>query len=50
MEYLHHPGLSHNLACKIRFMPHSDSGVCRTVIPGHAAHFPDKLGREKNAG
>ena len=19
-------------------MPHSDSGVCRTVIPGHAAH------------
>jgi hypothetical protein len=24
--------------CKIRSMPHSDSGVCRTVIPEHAAH------------
>jgi hypothetical protein len=24
-------------ACKIRSMPHSDSGVRRTVIPEHAA-------------
>ena len=23
--------------CKIRAMPHSDSGVSRTPIPGHAA-------------
>jgi hypothetical protein len=25
------------ITCKIRLMPHSDSGVRRTVIPGHAA-------------
>ena len=43
--------------CKIRAIPHSDSGVFRTVIPGHAAHrfrgIPHtffKMGREKNAG
>ena len=36
--------------CKIRSIPHSDSGVFRTVIPEHSAHFLEKMGREKNAG
>ena len=47
MAYL--PFCSRLIFCKIRAIPHSDSGACRTPILGHSAHF-FKMGREKNAG